>query len=967
MIRLRRAFTVAAAAAALVLAASATADQAGASVQAAGRTLTVSQHGTGDYRSIQAAADAARPGDTVLIDGGIYRETVTVPAMDTTAGEPVRFVAAPGQHPVLTGADRQTGWVQIVGGMWQLTRGASYFGSFNPFAARWASGTLPGSSRARSSGGVYLDATVLAEQPSIAATQSTPYSWTASVDASGTTVITANFAGADPNTHDTEINRREQVFTAAWNQAYVDVEGLTIMRGAGTKDINYWRSAAKPTDGALSVNGGYKWTIRGNTFIQNSGVALDFGMGSQGVVDAHGGFPAHYGSHLIDGNLFQDNATNGAFAWRSPFTVAENNRFVNNDTDNTGLVSEAAFKIVDEGPGVRVTHNYFYSNQDWSQLAIWMDSEIQDSVVAGNVMVNTGGVSYEANLANNLFANNVMLNQPMPDINAGPADVLHPRGALTIYESSGTKVVNNLFDNVATVTISTGSAGASGGGLERPDGVARRMRLFAPGTNTPTGLLRVRVHENLFADNLFYGQGLQHEGFSQPQTVDENALNTGDATVYAANRFWDNAVDYNVYYGGAQPVNDFNSYPVVPDSHSAAIAGNFSAPYACGPSRCSVNLQVDGANTPESLGAPAITSDYLGTSDLLPGDRMPGVGTDIFGAPRTGPTATAGPFASTHTGTRRLTLWSGPAEVLPVTDFSVNLTDPPSHPGIVQPGQPAVLSATFANEGSATLTGASLRMLAPEGWTVAGGATLPQALPPGSRVTGTWRVSVPTGVAPGTYQLSGTATFRYGGSAIQDSSTAAATVSVPYRSLADAFNNVGISDDSDPAAGSFGAAGSGRSYSAEALAAATPSITPGAVFSHDGLSFTWPSAAPGTPDNIDCAGQTIPLSGSGTTLGLIGAANNGTVTGTAFITYTDGTTQPFPLAFADWWANSPAPGGDIVTSMPYINTANGRANQEVSLYYASAPLAAGKTPAWLTLPNVRSGSQKLHVFTVAIG
>lgn len=89
-------FVAAAAGAVLVLAASALAGQAGASAAAAGRTLAVSQHGTGGYRTIQAAADAAQPGDTVLIDSGTYRKTVTVPAIDTTASEPVRFVAAPG-------------------------------------------------------------------------------------------------------------------------------------------------------------------------------------------------------------------------------------------------------------------------------------------------------------------------------------------------------------------------------------------------------------------------------------------------------------------------------------------------------------------------------------------------------------------------------------------------------------------------------------------------------------------------------------------------------------------------------------------------------------------------------------------------------------------------------------------------------------------------------------------------------
>lgn len=44
----------------------------------AGRKLVVAKDGSGDFRSIQEAVEAARAGDTVFITGGDYREDVTI-------------------------------------------------------------------------------------------------------------------------------------------------------------------------------------------------------------------------------------------------------------------------------------------------------------------------------------------------------------------------------------------------------------------------------------------------------------------------------------------------------------------------------------------------------------------------------------------------------------------------------------------------------------------------------------------------------------------------------------------------------------------------------------------------------------------------------------------------------------------------------------------------------------------------
>lgn len=80
--------------------------------------------------------------------------------------------------------------------------------------------------------------------------------------------------------------------------------------------------------------------------------------------------------------------------------------------------------------------------------------------------------------------------------------------------------------------------------------------------------------------------------------------------------------------------------------------------------------------------------------------------------------------------------------------------------------------------------------------------------------------------------------------------------------------------------------------------------------------------------------------------------------------------QSNTLTFADWFSNA-ANGGDILTTLPYINTSNGRQNQQVSLYDAAIPLQAGKTVRYLTLPDISdgavAGTAAMHIFTVAIG
>jgi hypothetical protein len=189
----------------------------------------------------------------------------------------------------------------------------------------------------------------------------------------------------------------------------------------------------------------------------------------------------------------------------------------------------------------------------------------------------------------------------------------------------------------------------------------------------------------------------------------------------------------------------------------------------------------------------------------------------------------------------------------------------------------------------------------------------------------------------------------------------------PLAGLPNFFDNAGISDDTDPSVGNLDGAHS--SFSAQALAAAQ--LSPGAAVSHDGVNFTWPDVAPGADDNVVADGQTLGLPGTGQTLGILGASDYGTATGTGTIKYADGSTQRFTVSFPDWWSNASPPNGDILATLPYLNTANGKDSQADSIYYVGVPLTPGKAVRSVTLPKVSrgaaQGSPAMHIFALSIG
>jgi hypothetical protein len=273
---------------------------------------------------------------------------------------------------------------------------------------------------------------------------------------------------------------------------------------------------------------------------------------------------------------------------------------------------------------------------------------------------------------------------------------------------------------------------------------------------------------------------------------------------------------------------------------------------------------------------------------------------------------------------------------------------------IVQPGQVGTTTLSLQSVTGSRQT-VKWTATAPSGFSVSpSSGTL--TLPGGG--TASTPVSVTGGATDGTYPV----TFKFTSASGTIQSTSTSVIVASPGDLTPFFDNTGLSDDANQAAGNLD--GFGYSYSEQALTAA--GLAPGASITSGGVQYDWPSAAAGRPDNLVAAGQVIsvpPVAGA-TELGVLGSATNGPSSGTLTITYTDGSTQTASLGLSDWTAGSPSFGNGVAVSMPYRNSASGSSQQlGTKVFTTNISLEAGKTVASVTLPD-GADQGLLHVFAL---
>ena len=251
-------------------------------------------------RTISRAADLARPGDTVLVHGGEYGEWVQPRRGGLSATRRTTYQAAPGEHVVVKGSERVTGWEQEAGNVWRASVPNSLFGDWNPFAQEVAGDWLvePQPPLARHLGEIYLNGLSFYEvgirdevtDPPLR-TEVTDH-WTRTTDrvrnpaqtrlvwyaevGADTTTVWANFGGADPNAELAEINVRKSVFSPAEHHVnYITVCGFELAQAACP-----WTPPTADQPGLIGPNWAKGWIIEDNVIHDAKCSAVSLGKGA---------------------------------------------------------------------------------------------------------------------------------------------------------------------------------------------------------------------------------------------------------------------------------------------------------------------------------------------------------------------------------------------------------------------------------------------------------------------------------------------------------------------------------------------------------------------------------------------------------------------------------------------------------------------------------------------------------------
>lgn len=247
----------------------------------------VTKTGTGikssPFKTIQEAADVAKPGDEVLVFPGIYRESVN-PKYGGTEKERIIYRSIEKGQAHITGSESLKNWKRIGGNVWKAVVSNSIFDSFNPFVTL-VSGDWYMASNIAHTGEVYLNEKSMYEttslegvyHPQIAKISWNPefsiYTWFAEQDSDNKqTVIYANFHELNPNEENVEISVRKSCFyPEEEGKGYITLSGFKISQAA-----TQWAPPTAYQEGMVGPHWSRGWIIEDCEIYESkcSGISL---------------------------------------------------------------------------------------------------------------------------------------------------------------------------------------------------------------------------------------------------------------------------------------------------------------------------------------------------------------------------------------------------------------------------------------------------------------------------------------------------------------------------------------------------------------------------------------------------------------------------------------------------------------------------------------------------------------------
>jgi alpha-N-arabinofuranosidase len=608
---------------------------------------------TAPLRTIQRAADRARPGDVITVHAGTYRERVDPPRGGESEARRIVYQAAPGEHVEIKGSEVVKSWVRVRGDVWKVTLPNSFFGGFNPYADRIHGDWFDRKGRDHHTGAVYLDGDWLTEAitrdevlmppgakpPWLA--QGGPLSgsgppalnpqlWFAEVDQDHTT-IWAQFAHVDPNRRLVEINVRRTVFYPGKTGVdYLTLRGFT-MRQAATP----WAPPTAEQIGLIGTHWSKGWIIENNAVSHSvcSGIALGkhgdrwdntSANTAEGYVKTierafrNGWDREHVGHHVVRNNVISHceqagivGSLGAAFSTVTGNTIHDIHvRRLFGGAEMAGIKFHAAIDTT-------IRENHIYR----TCLGLWLDWMAQGTRISKNLFHDNAGMDLFVEVDHGPFLadNNLLLS------------------ATSLLDvSEGGAYVHNLF---------------RGKIVTQPE--PNRQTPYHPAHTTRlAGLTSVKGGDDRFYNNLFVGPGESLDLWHAPAAKDPGWSGGFGLWVYDC-RPLPLSTGGNVFSRGARPYGK--------ETRALVLAGDPRVKLVEQGGRFFLQLRL-GREIGQAATAP-VTTRSLGKAKVsgLPYENPDGsplaVDTDYFGKKRSPARPTPGPFEQPGSGALELRVW----------------------------------------------------------------------------------------------------------------------------------------------------------------------------------------------------------------------------------------------------------------------------------------------------------------------
>lgn len=410
------------------------------------------------FRTIQRGAEAAQPGDTVLVHPGVYRERVA-PPRGGLEGKPIVFRSLAAHAAIIKGSDVwKPEWTDEGNGIWSgaleesLFTDSAHVDGANPFRVHssvtpWGRDGRPEFVRGETGdkqfseflrtadrdlvyalGQVFVDGAILKQVPFKKELAEAPSTWWFDAT-SGRLFIRFREATAGkpcrPQDHEVEITTRRRIFAPhVRGLGHIEIEGFVMEHCGNQYPADFWVKE-KPQwqqAGAVGTRSGHHWRITRNVIRHANALGIDLGAEGSTETDLETPVPDHErdpkaprhrpGYHVVEENEILDNGAAGTANYGGTHLVIRRNVLMRNNAlgftgkkrwESAGLKLHSPHDSVIEG-------NLIADNR--GRWGLWLDGGGGErSRVIGNVVIgHEVGIDFEVgSKVSCLCANNVLI------------------------------------------------------------------------------------------------------------------------------------------------------------------------------------------------------------------------------------------------------------------------------------------------------------------------------------------------------------------------------------------------------------------------------------------------------------------------------------------------------------------------------------------------------------------------------